>query len=150
MIGNNAICYQGIQIVFRRAIVDFLREHLPRIFPKDHVQQITRLFGEKWEEAAKNAARSRDVGGTTTTIKDDYDLLGVNHFFEIFDKHFDKLFSVTGGYPADRTRPVKSKLLGNLKAIKDGRDPLSHPVDEWIPYEEAFALLVDAKQVLTA
>ena len=148
MVGNNAICYQGIQRVFRNTIVGFVRQHLPRIFPKDHVQQMKKLFGEAWDKAATDAARSRDIGGTSTALRDDYDLLGVNHFFEIFDKHFDKLFSVAGGYPADRPRPVKSKLLGNLKCIKDGRDPLSHPVDEEIPYDEAFGILIDAKQVL--
>jgi tetratricopeptide (TPR) repeat protein len=150
MVGNNAICYQGIQRVFRNAMVGFLREHLPRIFPKDHVQQMKKLFGDAWEKAAADAARSRDTGGTSTSLRDDYDLLGVNHFYEIFDKHFDKLFSVSGGYPSDRTRPVKSKLLGNIKSIKDGRDPLSHPVDEEIPYDEAFGILIDAKQVLSA
>jgi tetratricopeptide (TPR) repeat protein len=150
MVGNNAICYQGIQRVFRNAIVSFLREHLPRVFPKDHIQQMKKLFGETWEKGAADAARSRDIGGTSTVVRDDYDLLGVSHFYEVFDKHFDKLFSVSGGYPADRGRPVKSKLLGNLKSIKDGRDPLSHPVDEEIPYDEAFGILIDAKQILAA
>lgn len=149
MVGNNAICYQGIQRVFRNAVVLFLRERLPLLFPNDHLQQMKRLFGEGWTKAAANATLSRETGGTATTIRDDYDLLGVNHFFEIFDRFFDKLF---GGViqPAGHARPVKSKFLGNLKAIKDGRDPLSHPVEEEISYDEAFGLLIDAKQVLSA
>jgi tetratricopeptide (TPR) repeat protein len=108
------------------------------------------LFGESWEKAARNAALSRDQGGTATTIKDEYDLLGVNHFYELFDKFWDKLFSAEAGHPQATPRPVKSKALGNLKAIKDGRDPLSHPVDEEISHEEAMGLLIDAKQVVTA
>lgn len=124
--------------------------HLARIFGKDAPNQIKRVFGDAWDKAAADAARSRSIGGTNTTVRDDYDLLGVNHFFEIFDRHFDKLFSVVSGYPADRPRPIKSKFLGNLKAIKDGRDPISHPVEEEIPYDEAFGLLLDAKQVLLA
>src|SRR6266700_8989 len=150
MMGNNAICYQGTQRVFRGAIVGFLREHLPRIYPTSHLELMKKPFGDAWDKAATDASRSRDIGGTTTAIRDEYDLLGVNHFYEIFDKHFDKLFSVSGGYPSKRPRPVKSKLLGNFKGIKDGRDPLSHPVDQEIPYDEAFGLLVDAKQILTA
>ena len=150
MLDNNAICYQGIQRVFRNAIVGFLRERLPRAFPNDHQQQIKRLFGESWTKAAANAVQSREIGGTATTIRDDYDLLGVNHFFEIFDRFFDKIFSVNAGHPSTQPRPVKSKLLGNLKQIKDCRDPLSHPVEEEIPYDEAFGLLLDAKQVLDA
>ena len=150
MVGNNAICYQGIQRIFRNAIVGFLRERLPRVFPSDHVQQMKRLFGDSWEKAAANASQSRDIGGTTTPIRDDYDLLGVNHFHDVFDRFFDKLFASGVGHPADQPRPVKSKLLGNLKSIKDARDPLSHPVEEDVPYDEAFGLLVDAKQVLAA
>jgi hypothetical protein len=93
MIGNNAICYQGIQRVFRNAMVGFLREHLPRIYAKDHIQQLKRPFGDAWDKAASDASRSRTIGETTTAIQDDYDLLGVNHFYDVFDKHFDKLFS---------------------------------------------------------
>jgi hypothetical protein len=150
MLGNNAICYQGIQRVFRNAMVGFIRERLPRAFPNDHLQQMKRLFGESWTKAEANATQSRESGGTATTIRDDYDLLGVNHFFEIFDRHFDKIFSANAGHPSTQPRPVKSKLLGNLKQIKDCRDPLSHPVEEEVPYEEAFGLLVDAKQILDA
>ncbi len=150
MLDNNAICYQGIQRVFRNAVVGFIRERLPRAFPNDHLQQMKRLFGESWTKAAANATQSREIGGTATTIRDDYDLLGVNNFFEIFDRFFDKIFSANAGHPSTQPRPVKSKLLGNLKQIKDCRDPLSHPVEEEVPYDEAFGLLLDAKQVLDA
>ena len=118
MVGNNAICYQGIQRVFRNAVVEFLRTRLPRAFPNDPLQQMKGLFGESWTKAAANAAQSRKIGGTATSIRDDYDLLGVNHFFEIFDRFFDKIFSANAGHPGTQPRPVKSKLLGNLKQIK--------------------------------
>lgn len=60
------------------------------------------------------------------------------------------MFSSAAGHPSSRPKPSKPKLLGNLKGIKDSRDPLSHPVEEEISYEEAFGLLNDAKQVLIA
>jgi hypothetical protein len=43
---------------------------------------------------------------------------------------------------------VKGRFLGNLKAIKDGRDPLSHPVKEEISPEEANHLLYLAEEIL--
>jgi len=147
-LGNNAICYQGLQRLFRNTVVGFLRHRLPRIFPTDHAQRMKKLFGEHWEKAAQNAAQSREIGGTTTTVRDEYDLLGTNHFFEIFDTFYDKLFSTEAGQPAGLPRPVKSKVLGNLKTIKDGRDPLSHPVEEDISFEEGHHLLIEAKQIL--
>jgi tetratricopeptide (TPR) repeat protein len=148
-LGNNAICYQGLQRLFRNNLVGFLRERLPRIFPTDHAQRVKKLFGEQWEKAAINATTSRQIGGTATSIRDEYDLLGTNHFFEIFDKFYDKLFTPEAGQPAGLPKPVKTKFLGNLKTIKDGRDPLSHPVEEEISFEEAHHLLIEAKQILS-
>lgn len=147
-IDNNSICYQGIQRVFRNCVVAFLRERLRRIYPEDHISRVKKLFGEQWDKAAQNAATSRAIGGTATVIRDDYDLLGTNHFFEVFDRFYDKLFTVEAGQPSHLPKPVKTKFLGNLKTIKDGRDPLSHPVEEEISFEEAHHLLIEAKQIL--
>ena len=148
LVGNNAICYQGIQRTFRNSVVQFLRERLPRLYPTDHVQRMKKVFGQEWETAVQNANKSREILGTTTTIRDEYDLLGTNHFFGIFEKFFDKLFTPEAGQSENVPKPVKARFLGNVKAIKDGRDPLSHPVEEEIPFEEAHHLLIEAKQIL--
>jgi seryl-tRNA synthetase len=37
ILGNNALCYQGIQRAFRNSVVTFLRDRLARLFPEDHV-----------------------------------------------------------------------------------------------------------------
>jgi tetratricopeptide (TPR) repeat protein len=150
LVGNNALCYEGIQRHFRNTVVSFLRERMKAAFPNEHAVRLTKPFGEDWGKAAKNATDSRAQGGTSTQIKDDFDLLGVNHFYSLFEQYYDKLFSAAAGHPADRPKPSKPKLLGNLKGIKDSRDPLSHPVEEEVSYEEAFGLLNDAKQVLIA
>ncbi len=50
LIGNNAICYQGIQRIFRNTIVGFLRDRMAKSFPADHIQRVKRLFGEQWED----------------------------------------------------------------------------------------------------
>jgi tetratricopeptide (TPR) repeat protein len=147
-VGNNAVCYQGIQRTFRNAVVAFLRERLTRLFPEDHIQRMKKTFGEEWDKAARNAALSRDILGTRTTVRDEYDLLGTNHFYGLFERFYDKLFSPEAGQPPDLPRPVKTRLLGNLKAIKDGRDPLSHPVEQEISFEEAHFLLYAAQEVL--
>jgi hypothetical protein len=84
MIDNNAICYQGVQRIFRNAMVGFLRTRLPLAYPQDHEQRLRQPFGERWAIAAANAEKSRQIWGTSTTIKDDYDLLGVDHFFALF------------------------------------------------------------------
>lgn len=148
LVGNDAICYQGLQRTFRNSVVAFLRDRLPHLYPLDHLERVKRLFPEEWARTEQNANRSREIYGTTTAIRDDYDLLGINHFYGLFEKLYDQLFSSEAGRPANVVKPTKARLLGNLKAIKDGRDPLSHPVEEEVPYEEAYHLLISAKQVL--
>jgi len=149
-VGNNSICYEAIQRIYRNALVRFLRERMTRVFPGNHEHMLKQPFKKDWEKLVKNASESRDSGGTLTTIRDAYDLLGVNHFFALFDKYYDKLFSEAAGHPPKRPKPSKPKLLGNLKVIKDFRDPLSHPVEEEVGYDEAYGLLVDAQQILSS
>lgn len=147
-IDTNTICYQVLQRTFRNSVVLFLRERMTRLFPDDHVARIRKLFGDEWDKAAQNAARSRQSLGTTTTIRDEYDLLGTNHFFSVFDRFYDKLFTLEAGQQQAIPKPVKPRLLGNLKAIKDARDPLSHPVEEQIPFDEAQHILYIVQEVL--
>jgi tetratricopeptide (TPR) repeat protein len=147
-LGNNAVCYQGIQRTFRNGVVTFLRDRLARLFPEDHTLRMKKTFGEDWEKAAQNASQSRDILGTTTIVRDEYDLLGTNHFYGIFERFYDRIFTPEAGQPVNLPRPVKPRFLGNLKAIKDGRDPLSHPVEEEISYEEAHHLLYAAQEIL--
>ena len=147
-LGNNAICYQGIQRTFRNAVVTFLRDRLARLFPEDHIQRLKKTFGEEWEKAAQNASQSRQILGTTTVVRDEYDLLGTNHFFSIFERFYDKIFTAEAGQPSNLPKPVRPRFLGNLKAIKDGRDPLSHPVEEEDLAEEARHLLYSSQEIL--
>jgi tetratricopeptide (TPR) repeat protein len=123
---------------------------MQEIFPEDHLEKLKRPFEKEWEKLESQAKACRDGGGTVTVVVDEYDLLSVGHFFNIFDSYFDKFFSSKVLAEKDYVKPVKTKLLGNLKGIKDYRDPLSHPVTEEISYEEAFGILTDAKQVLSS
>jgi tetratricopeptide (TPR) repeat protein len=107
-----------------------------------------KLFGDDWEKAAKNSSQSREILGTATVVRDDYDLLGTNHFYNVFDRYYDKIFTPEAGQSPGFPRPVKARFLGNLKAIKDARDPLSHPVEEEISFEEAHHVLYLAKEIL--
>lgn len=81
-------------------------------------------------------------------VRDEYDLLGTNHFYGIFERFYDRLFTPEAGQAPNVPKPVKARFLGNLKAIKDGRDPLSHPVEEEISFEESHHLLYAAQEIL--
>lgn len=148
LLGNNAVCYQGIQRIFRNSVVGFLRERFVRLYPQDHLQRMRKIFGEEWEKGKQNALESRQILGTAAIVKDEYDLLGTNHFFSFFDRYYDKLFTPEAGQPANVPKPVKTRFLGNLKSIKDARDPLSHPVEEEISLDEARNVLYRAQEIL--
>lgn len=150
MVGNNAICYQALQRTLRNCLVGYIRTRMKEVFPSDDAARLKRLFEKEWASLVANANACRKTGGTNTTIIDDYDLLSVGHFFSIFDAYFDKFFSASSPEVSKYSKPVKAKLLGNLKSIKDFRDPLSHPVTEEVSYEEAIGILTDAKQVLSS
>src|SRR4051812_33778971 len=93
MVGNNAICYEAIQRILRNSIVDYLRLRLPETFPDDHIGKLKKPFEKEWSSLVLNAEACRVTGGTATKIRDEYDLLSVGHFFNIFDAYFDKLFA---------------------------------------------------------
>jgi tetratricopeptide (TPR) repeat protein len=123
---------------------------MTELYPNDHLERLKKPFEKEWDVLVSNAKACRDLGGTDTKVRDDYDLLSVGHFYNIFDTLFDKMFSAAAIATGKYRKPTKAKLLGNLKAIKDGRDPLSHPVEEEISYEEAFGILTDVKQILVS
>lgn len=126
-IGNNAICYEAIQRTLRNSLVSYLRVRMTEVFPADHSQRLRRPFANEWDELVRSASECREGGGTETHVRDEYDLLSVAHFFSLFDAYYDKLFSSAALAGKSYLKPVKSKLLGNLKSIKDFRDPLSIP-----------------------
>lgn len=89
-------------------------------------------------------------GGITTAVRDGYDLLSVSHFYGLFEAYYQKIFVVfvKNGVPPEK--PNRPKRFGALKAVKDFRDSLSHPVDEDVSIEEAVGVLSDARQILLA
>lgn len=147
---TNTICYEATQRTLRNAVVAFLRDHLSSAFPQDHLERLKKPFTKEWPDLEAAAAEARATGGTVTQVKDAYDLLSVTHFYSLFDAYHPHLFSSPLALELGLEKPSKPKLLGALKAIKDSRDPLSHPVEEDVPYEEAVGVLSDVRQVLMA
>jgi len=150
LLGNNAICYQAVQRILRNRLVEYVRTRMTEIYPGDHVERLKKPFAKEWDELVVSAKACRDLGGTETKVQDEYDLLSVGHFFNVFDAYFDEIYSAAALSSGSYKKPVKAKLLGNLKAIKDWRDSNAHPVQQEVSYEEAFGLLTDVKQILVS
>lgn len=146
---NDSICYQCVQRIYRNAVVNFFRIKLSDIFPGDHEQRIKALFKpEEWvgiEEASSLSRRSQEL---SAEVKDALDLLGVNHFFNIFDKYFNEIVDADVDNKNANKKRKKQNLLGWVRSIKNLRDPLSHPAEEEFSYEDAYVLLDCARRVL--
>src|SRR4051812_44594388 len=96
----NGLVYRGLQRVFRNAIVRYVRERLQQAFPTDYLEKLKKPFtSEEWNGIQLASLSSREIGALDVTLVDEFDLLGVNHFFNIFDAHWAILVSHSSGQP---------------------------------------------------
>ncbi|MCC6329471.1 MAG: hypothetical protein IT174_13230 [Acidobacteria bacterium] len=149
---TNTVCYEGIQRIFRNAVVGYLRKELTNAFPEDVSSKLSSSFTvEEWERTQKHAHGPRNTGALSLPIKDDFDILSVNHFFSIFDRYYEVLVHSKQPAPTNDSKEKgqqKKKLLEWFKTIKDLRDPLSHPADDDFSREDAYVLLDSARRAL--
>lgn len=149
-LSNLSYCYEGIQRVYRNAVVKHVRLRLVETHPEDHVDVLKVTFSKEWEKMAESAQERRGTGEISSDIVDVFDLLGVNHFFNIFDQRYDELCpaSASTGAKDEQRKKEKQALVQWMKTIKNLRDPLSHPSEEDFSFEDAFDLLNCARRVL--
>lgn len=145
---NTVRTYIAIQRVFRNAVVKYLRERLRAAFGSNAEAELRKPFkAEEWEKVRVGAEEPRALQAVTNDIIDDFDLLSVNHFFNIFDKHWNVL------KPDDKelnagSDVVKRGLLGFLREVKAVRDPISHPPEADLTREDAFRVIDSARRAL--
>ena len=138
-------------------MVDLIRSTLEA--PKSGgIEAVKKLFAKKnqesgrtqWEEI-KSAAEQRRSGGTgelSTSIRDEYELIGVEHFYNIFQAHFDLLCPVHAKKPKGEKNQACQVLLAWIKQIKNVRDPISHPTTDDISYDDSWNVLYNARKIL--
>lgn len=145
---NLVVCYNGIQRIYRNAVVRFLRSRMTETFAEEAVEKLQAPFQKEWELVKANAMALRTSGELGNSVADDFDFLSVNHFFNLFDAYYETLSSdISSGSDADKKRQ-KQALLGWIKQIKSQRDPLSHPTEEDFNREDSYVLLDCARRVL--
>lgn len=144
----NAVVFEGICRVYRNSVVRHIRTCLAKEYGDDWVLQIRRPFQKEWEEIKTNAELRRQTGELETRLTDDLDILGVNHFSNLFDAYFPALFPETENEPDIVRRQRKRAILGWAQHIKNIRDPaLGHPGDEDIAPQDAFVTLDAARRI---
>jgi len=119
-------------------------------YPDSWEDQIRKPFLKEWVQISTDAELRRETGELDSKLTDDLDILGVNHFYNIFEAHFSDIFG-GGDSPTDElvNRQRKQAVLGWARQIKNIRDPaLGHPGDEDISRNDAFVTLDAARRVL--
>lgn len=144
---NLVVCYEGVQRIYRNAVVKILRLKMREAFPADFTTKLRAPFQKDWDTIKQNALLPRSTGELAAQVSDDFDILSVNHFFNLFDIYYDILVDTATGSTEEKKRE-KQALLSWVKTIKNLRDPLSHPVEEDFNREDSFQILDCARRVL--
>ena len=148
---NTVILFNAIMRTYRNAMVHFIREKLESKFGDDADRQLQSAFKEdEWQRLRENAAKSRseESGKIVQELRDEFELLGVERFFNLFEKHFMVFCPRYADVPKKERNSAKKMLCDKLRHIKAVRDPVSHPITDDIDYNDAFQTLACAKQIL--
>jgi hypothetical protein len=146
---TNTLCYQGIQRIYRNSVVNFIRSTLTNKFVDKTLENLKSPFtAEEWGRISQDAYTPIISGEINTHITDNFDILSVNHFFNIFDKFYDILFPNEVKVKNKDSNRNRTTILNWLKEIKNIRDPLSHPAEEAFEINDAFPILDSARRVL--
>lgn len=155
---NTTILFNAVQRTYRNALVNLIRERLSDKYGPSGIQEVKKPFAKKnretgktYWETIKDAAHERRSGGTgelSTPVRDEFEVLGVEHFFSVFDAHFEVLCPNHAHKPKKERNQARQTLTTWMKQIKNVRDPVSHPVADDINYEESAQVLFCARKTL--
>ena len=145
----NLTCHDGIYRIYRNTVVRHIRHTLTTHYPNTWLDKLTAPFKKEWHTIYSNAKSVRDTGEVDTPLRDEFDCLSVNHFYNLFESHFEHLFPEVAAKPARLLKATRSAILERSKTIKRLRDPLlGHPPESPIELADAFDLLNSALYVL--
>lgn len=147
-ISTNALLYEAI-LCFRNAVVGRLRHVLVNEFPTSWELELTKPFtAEEWKAIKSSVSRIEAGGAANIKHVDSFDYLSVNHFYNLFDRHFALLLPSSELPPAEYVKKFKKQILEYLAHIKEVRDPVSHPAEEEFSAGDAYRAVDSARRVL--
>ena len=144
---RHTVWYQGIQRIYRNAVVEHLRTTLRDNYPQDWGSVLRKPFAKEWPTIVENADLPRKIGAINSKLRDEADYLGVNHFYNLFDAHFDVLFPVQGETAEQARKQEKATVLSWAREIKIVRDPESHPPSEDMDFDDVVRQLDTARRI---
>ena len=145
----NTICYEAISRIYRNAVVAHIRTTLQSVYPDDWEARVRLPFQKEWDQIRENADLRRRTGEISENPLEDIELLGVNHFYNLFDTYFDECFPCRDNISSQEHRQIKHAVLGWSREIKNLRDALlGHPATDDVPQQDALRMLDSARRIL--
>src|ERR1035438_5159982 len=124
MNSNKTICFQAIQETYRNSVISYVRTRMKTAYPEDWQNRLRQLFrnSSEWAEI-KRKMKEREVSHVVDIVtEDDFDMLSVNHFCNLFDLEFNVLCPVTVVAGTDgREGPVRFRELVETSALVQHR-----------------------------
>ena len=149
MESRSTSCFEGINRFYRNAVVNQIRLRFKEVFPQTWLDELKSPFKqEEWERIQTNAELPRSTGELNSELRDEFDILSVNHFYNIFDRYFDDIFmNISDNVEVKRRQ--KQEILTCTKTVKNLRDSvLGHPAEDDITFPDAFRMLDSAVRIL--
>lgn len=156
MSADNEVSLKRVLRVYRNAVVDHVRTRMRSAFGANAEAQLATLYGKKepggdvtqWARMKINAERARATPEVSTVVTDDFELLGVSDFFNVFDRFYGEL--VRPMAPGDEPAVFgdgKKGLMRCLQQVKVYRDPNAHDVTEAIDADSLLLCILNCKKV---
>jgi tetratricopeptide (TPR) repeat protein len=147
-LSNLSVCYEAVQRVYRNAVLSYVRKRLKTAGIAEFNEKVQAPFKREWAEIAAAAQERRLTGEVSNELIDDLDILGVNHFYNLFEAYYSYLIEEPKDTHHIQAKSNKQALLGWAKAVKNLRDPVSHPSASDFSFEDSFAMLDPARRIL--
>ena len=147
IVDRHTMWYLGIQRIYRNSVVNHLKSTLRQNYPDDWESVLRKPFGKEWQTVVENADMPRQIGAIASTLQDAADYLGVNHFYNLFEVHFELLFPAKGQSAPQVRKHEKAAVLSWAKEIKIVRDPESHPPSEDMDFDDVVRQLDTATRI---
>ena len=142
LLSINAICFEGINRVYRNVVVKHIHSRLSGDQISGEFQK-ERNGETEWENRKRNAESLHSTGDLTSPPpSNDADLLDITHFPDLFKKYAEILFP-------EQNKRGKEQVRRWAKEISDYRGALiAHPAALEASEDDAQRMLDDAERIL--
>ena len=148
---RKSVCFDAINVIYRNAMVQHIRSSLMQSYPTDWQSKLRSPFAKEWDSIKSNAELTRKSGEVLTPLADEFDLLSVNHFYNLIELYFDDLFPSSLKDTDRERRQTRQALMTWARTVKQMRDPITgHPGEEDVAIEDALMILDAARRLLNS